>query len=193
MSRSHCQRSSPNTCPTSAGTGGNGSVPVRGNALENDWRSTRRISDVRPPGAHASHSRTPMMKRRNSNSDPYSELLQFRLAMRRFILWSRTQTSRVGLTPTQHLLLLVIRGRSTPPSVGDIAEALMLKHHSAVELVDRAETAGFVDRIYGSQPGRTVRVRLTVDGSRALHSVTKANLNELRRVAPQLKALLDQL
>ena len=70
----------------------------------------------------------------------FGTLLGFRVALRRFLHWSEEQAKSVGLTPAQHQLLLCVRGSAARagPTIGDIAECLMLRHHSAVELVDRA-------------------------------------------------------
>ena len=54
------------------------------------------------------------------------------------------QARAAGLTPAQHQLLLAVRGHDGDPTIGDVAEHLMLRHHSAVELVDRAERAGLL-------------------------------------------------
>lgn len=129
-----------------------------------------------------------------SKSPSYRDLLRFRLALRHFVAWSRIQTASAGLTPTQHLLLLIVQGHEGErgPTVGEIAAALALRHHSAVGLVDRAEQAGFVKR-HSPIRSRSVHVRLTPRGSRALEKVTLANLEELRRLRPQLMSLLDEL
>ncbi|MFZ0387933.1 MAG: hypothetical protein WAL22_19885, partial [Solirubrobacteraceae bacterium] len=66
--------------------------------------------------------------------DEYAYLLQLRTGLRRFLRWSETQAKAAGLTATQHQLLLAIRGRRGPegPSIGEIAESLLLRHHSVV-------------------------------------------------------------
>ncbi|MGZ6980094.1 MAG: MarR family transcriptional regulator, partial [Acidimicrobiia bacterium] len=71
----------------------------------------------------------------------YQRLLEFREGLRRFLHWSEEQAVAVGLTPAQHQLLLAVRGHPhrRGPTIGDLADSLMLRHHSAVGLVDRAE------------------------------------------------------
>jgi DNA-binding MarR family transcriptional regulator len=125
--------------------------------------------------------------------DDYERLLRFRLGIRRFLHWSEQQAEQAGLTPTQHQLLLVIRGSGEPhgPTIGRISEALMLRHHSAVELVDRAELAGLVTRARDRDDGRVVRVTPTRKGSRLLEQLTIGHLDELRHLAPALEALLS--
>jgi DNA-binding MarR family transcriptional regulator len=86
-------------------------------------------------------SRNPRPGRRLTDGD-FRELLRFRDALRRFQRWSEGEAAAAGLTPAQHQLLLAVRGHDGDPTIGDVADHLMLRHHSAVELVDRAERAG---------------------------------------------------
>ena len=74
----------------------------------------------------------------------------------------------------------------------EIAEVLLLKHHSAVELIDRAVDNGLVRKSQDPQDRRLVRVRLTRKGNAALERITLANLDELMRLAPRLTRLLGQ-
>ena len=78
----------------------------------------------------------------------YRRLLQFRTDLRRFLHWSEEQAEKAGLTPAQHQLLLAVRGHDGEqgPTIGDVAGYLMLRHHSAVGLVDRAVKAGMIER-----------------------------------------------
>ena len=66
----------------------------------------------------------------------YRELLAFRTNIRRFLQWSEEQATALGITPAQHQLLLAVRGHdgASGPTIGDVAESLLLRHHSAVEL-----------------------------------------------------------
>lgn len=121
----------------------------------------------------------------------YRKLLEFRTGLRRFLHWSEEQAAAVGLTPAQHQLLLAIRGHPDPrgPTIGDVAESLLLRHHSAVGLVDRAEASGLVHRIRDDQDHRVVRLRLTRLGSRRLAQLTEAHVIEVARFIPHFRAL----
>lgn len=77
--------------------------------------------------------------------------------------------------------------------MGEIADYLLLRPHSAVELVDRAEAGGFVARTKSDPDGRVVRVMLTPDGERRLQRLSALHLNELKRLAPTLKHLVEGL
>jgi DNA-binding MarR family transcriptional regulator len=123
--------------------------------------------------------------------EDFEHLLAFRVSLRRFQRWSEDQAQAAGLTHVQHQLLVAIKGHpgAGPPTVGDLAGYLLLRHHSTVELVDRAEAAGFVRRIADASDGRLVRVRLTAQGERILNDLTPAHLAELHDLA----AVLDEL
>src|SRR2546423_6281705 len=86
----------------------------------------------------------------------FENLLAFRTGLRRFLHWSRTQAQAAGLTPAQHQLLVAIKRHPSgqEPTIGDLAGYLLLRHHSAVELVDRAVAAGRVATDCYVQDGR---------------------------------------
>jgi DNA-binding MarR family transcriptional regulator len=121
----------------------------------------------------------------------YRELLEFRTALRRFLHWSAEQAADAGLTPQQHQLLLAIRGHQgpEPATVGDVATHLLLRHHSTVELVDRAEQAGLVKRRVDGGDRRVIRLVLTARGQRILDRLSAAHLEELVRLAPIVQRL----
>jgi DNA-binding MarR family transcriptional regulator/nucleotide-binding universal stress UspA family protein len=121
----------------------------------------------------------------------FEHLLAFRASLRRFQRWSEDQARAAGLTHVQHQLLVAIRGHpgTEPPTMGELAGYLLQRHHSTVELVDRAEAAGLVRRVADGRDARVVRVRLTGRGDRVLSELTPAHLVELHSLA----AILDEL
>jgi DNA-binding MarR family transcriptional regulator len=125
----------------------------------------------------------------------YRRLLLLRTGLRRFLNWSEEQAEGVGLTPMQHQLLLAVRGHpdSRGPTIGDVASYLVIKHHSAGELVDRAEAAGLLQRIGDAVDMRVVRLRLTLLGSRRLSALTRLHLEELSRLAHHINPILQGL
>jgi DNA-binding MarR family transcriptional regulator len=125
------------------------------------------------------------------SSEDYENLLAFRTGLRRFLRWSEGRAREVGLTAAQYQLLLAIKGHpgGEAPTVGKLAEYLLLRPHSTVELIDRAEAAGLVERWGDAEDGRITRVKLTADGADRLDQLASAHLDELRRLAP----VLDQL
>jgi DNA-binding MarR family transcriptional regulator len=127
-----------------------------------------------------------------SNAD-FQALLEFRTALRRFNRWSEAQARNVGLTHAQHQLLLAIKGHSGPdqPTIGDVADYLLLRHHSAVELVNRVQAAGLLERSRDNHDARIVRLRLTDKGERCLEELTELHLAERGQLAPLLQHAVD--
>ena len=127
--------------------------------------------------------------------DDYRRLLELRTGLRRFLRWSEQQAQAAGLTPAQHQLLLAIRGHPDErgPTVGEVAAYLLLRHHSAVGLVDRAESAGLVAREPDVDNLSVVRLRLTEQGSAQLEALSEQHLEELAHLAPTMHALWDAL
>ncbi|MGH2974140.1 MAG: MarR family winged helix-turn-helix transcriptional regulator [Solirubrobacterales bacterium] len=120
------------------------------------------------------------------NNQDYETLLRFRTTLRHFLHWSEQQAREAGLTPAQHQLLLAIKGHPAPaaPTVGEVAEYLALQHHSAVELIDRAQKAGLVERSQDEGDHRIVHLRLSPVGDKRIARLSKLHLEELRRLGP---------
>ncbi|AIE83779.1 MarR family winged helix-turn-helix transcriptional regulator [Fimbriimonas ginsengisoli] len=123
-----------------------------------------------------------------SKSD-YESLLAFRTALRRFLHFTEQGARAVGLTPQQHQVLLAVMGQPGRDwaSVGEIAEALQIRHHAAVGLIDRCQQAGVVMREHDPTDRRTVRVSLTDQGKDVLQRLSSANLAELKTLTDLLK------
>ena len=122
----------------------------------------------------------------------FAALLAFRTALRRFHRWSEQQAEAAGLTAAQHQLLLAVKGHDDErgPTIGEIADYLLLRHHSTVELVNRAQSAGFVERVKDTGDGRVVRVRLTTAGDKAIAKLTQLHIDELQQLEPLLRHLV---
>jgi DNA-binding MarR family transcriptional regulator len=125
----------------------------------------------------------------------YFQLLQLRTRLRGFLRWSEEQARAQGLTASQHQLLLALRGHPDPlgPTIGEVADYLSLRHHSAVGLVDRAEQAGLVRRRNDPGDARVVRLGLTARGETFLSRISEAHLEELTRLGANLRPLLRGL
>src|SRR6266567_2828534 len=123
----------------------------------------------------------------------FERLLEFRVTLRRFQRWSEDQAQTAGLTHVQHQLLVAIKGHrgDQPPTIGDLAGYLLLRPHSTVELVDRAEDAGLVGRTPDGDDGRVTRVRLTSEGDRIMQELTQPHLERLHELAEVLDELVN--
>ncbi|MFT3864726.1 MAG: MarR family transcriptional regulator [Solirubrobacterales bacterium] len=125
-----------------------------------------------------------MSPRRRVGKRQYEELLRFRVGLRRFLRWSEEQARAAGLTPAQHQLLVAIKGHpgKVPPTVGELADYLVTKHHSVVELIDRAVEVGVVERHRDERDQRVVRIALTPLGEEKVEALTRLHLEELRNL-----------
>jgi DNA-binding MarR family transcriptional regulator len=125
------------------------------------------------------------------NQRDYERLLAFRTGLRRFLSWSGQQAEAAGITPAQHQLLLAVRGHPDPrgPTIGEVAGYLLVRHHSAVELIDRAVAAGLVLRRADTEDARAVRVVLSPRGQERLERLTASHLEELDRLSSELHNL----
>jgi DNA-binding MarR family transcriptional regulator len=121
----------------------------------------------------------------------FERLLALRTGLRRFLRWSEEAARAAGLTPAKHQLLLAVRGHPDPagPRIGEIAEYLVLRHHSAVGLVDRAVTDGLVERSTDPRSKSVVRVTLTRAGAAKLDALAEAHVQELAHLAPTMRTL----
>jgi DNA-binding MarR family transcriptional regulator len=124
----------------------------------------------------------------------YRALARFRFALRVFLRFSEDAARDAGVTPNQHQLLLAVRGfPDGAPSITDIAEWLQLRHHSAVELVDRAVEAGLVVRETDATDRRRQRLALTPHGATVLAQLSVAHRDELRRCRREMAEILNEL
>ena len=123
----------------------------------------------------------------------YERLLGLRDGLRRFLHWSEEQAKAVGLTGPQHQLLLAIRGHAGTPSIRDVADHLLLRHHSVVELIDRAVRLGLVQRVADPEDQRVVRLSLTSEGGRRLEALAAAHVEELSRLRARVGTLWEEL
>lgn len=125
----------------------------------------------------------------------YRRLAAFRRQIRQFLRFSDQAAREAGVEPVQHQLLLAIRGHApdAEPTIGSLAEALQLRHHSVVGLVDRLEHRGLVSRHRSAEDARRVAVRLTGRGGDVLCDLSRHHLAELRTRGPALVRELEAL
>ena len=112
----------------------------------------------------------------------YQALAELRYRIRHFIQEGDAAAQRSNLEPQQYLMLLAIRGlpQGAVATISTLAERMALKHHTAVELIDRLESHGLVRRSRGEHDKREVRVSLLPQGSRLLERVARERLGELK-------------
>lgn len=125
----------------------------------------------------------------------YRSLADFRHALRRFLAFSERSARDHGVTPSQHQLLLAIRGAApaTEPSTSDLADSLQLKLNSVGELIDRAEANGLVERHTDPDDARRTLIALTSTGHDRLGALSLLHRQELQTFRTELADILIQL
>ena len=118
----------------------------------------------------------------------YAALAEFRTQIREFLLFSRQAARRAGLEPSQHQALLVLKGLppSERPTIRAVARRLLVRHHSAVGLVDRLEQRGLLRRRRAEGDAREIHLQITPAGESVLRKLSLAHRDELRAAAPRL-------
>jgi DNA-binding MarR family transcriptional regulator len=130
------------------------------------------------------HNKTPAVN--------YEALARFRFELRKFQAFSEAAAHKEGLTPQQHQALLTIKGFSSQGSVsiGELAGFLLIRHHTAVELVDRMTKLGLLSRVVDSDDGRRALVNLTREGERRLRKLSKIHFQEISAISPTLTKIM---
>jgi DNA-binding MarR family transcriptional regulator len=119
----------------------------------------------------------------------FEALARFRFAIRRYLRFSEEIVREHGLAPQQYVLLLALKGYPDREwaTVRELADRLQLRHHSVVELVNRAQAQGLVLRAAHPGDGRAVQVLLTADGEAVLNRLSALHRDELRRMGSVLR------
>jgi DNA-binding MarR family transcriptional regulator len=114
----------------------------------------------------------------------FEALARFRFGIRRYLRFSEETVRSHGLAPQQYQLLLALKGFPGRDwaTVRELADRLQLRHHSVVELVNRAQGQGLVERAPHPDDARAVRVQLTGDGEQILARLSALHRDELRRM-----------
>lgn len=119
----------------------------------------------------------------------FEQLARFRFGLRRYLRFSETTVRAHGLTPQQYQLLLALKGFPGREwaAMKEVADRLQVRHHSAVELVDRAQKQGLIRRLPDPSDARVVRVELTDEGNSVLERLASMHRAELERLGPTLE------
>ena len=136
----------------------------------------------------------PSARRIIADSD-YALLADLRHSLRLFSSFSERAARAAGLSPAQHQALLALKGfgRREPLTIGALAGKLMVRHHSAVGLVQRLSARGLIERNADASDRRRVRLVLRPRGEALLARLSAAHRDELKRIGPQIAELLERL
>ena len=135
-------------------------------------------------------------RRRSAHLDAaeYQQLASFRYALRSFLRFSEAAAEKVGLTAQHYQALLAVCATADGHvTINDLAQQLLIRHNSAVGLVDRLTAQGLLARAPSAEDGRKVHLRLTSKGDRVLEKLAEVHREELRRIGPQLEDLLRDI
>ena len=116
----------------------------------------------------------------------YDMLAAFRYTLRQFLSFSEKAAADMGLTPQQYQALLAVRAHHGPDpiTISQLAAHMLVRHHSAVGMVDRLEEQGLVRREPMADDRRKVGIRLTARGQRVFDRLAAVHRRELRRIGP---------
>ena len=125
----------------------------------------------------------------------YETLADLRYSLRQFLHFSEEAAHRAGVAPQQHQALLAIKGfpGGRGITIGELAERLQIRHHSAVGLVDRLVKKQFVKREHHGGDRRQVYLVLTELGDQTLENLSAAHKEQLSRIGPHIESLLKRL
>jgi DNA-binding MarR family transcriptional regulator len=134
-------------------------------------------------------------RRRSAHLDAaeYQQLATFRYALRSFLRFSEAAAEKVGLTAQHYQALLAVCAADGHVTINDLAKQLLIRHNSAVGLVDRLTAQGLIAREPSPEDRRKVYLRLSAKGDRVLEKLAEVHREELRRIGPQLEALLHDI
>ena len=125
----------------------------------------------------------------------YQALAEFRYQIRKFLHFSEQAVQAAGLERGQYQLMLAVKGmpEGVRRRIRDLADRMQVQHHSAVELINRLERGGYVQRQRGLDDRREVLLELTPKGEKVLAELALHHHEELRSAAPGLVAALRRL
>lgn len=125
----------------------------------------------------------------------YVTLAEFRYCIRRFLRFSEQVARSAGIEPQQYQFLLAVKGlpEGIRPRIGELAERMQLQHHSTVELVNRLEKQGLVQRKRSADDRREVLIGLSPKGEKVLRELAEHHAEELRTAGPELAAALRRV
>ncbi|HEY2481932.1 MAG TPA: MarR family transcriptional regulator [Caulobacteraceae bacterium] len=168
-------------------------------------RAQEHVAIIRQPGAERglataqedalpSSKRAPAIAAEDLKPSHFERLARFRRGMRQFLSSSEVIAQTRGVTTQQYQAMLEIKARPDGEvSVGDLAEGMLMQHHSAVQLADRLQDAGLVERQRSPTDARSVLLTLTPAGDALVTQLVAEHLRELRRCEPLLANSLRQL
>ena len=134
-------------------------------------------------------------RRFNLHTADYARLAAFRQGLREFLRFSEEAAERVGLLTQHYQAMLILRAcpEGLTITINDLARQLLIKHNSAVGLVDRLVKEGLVRRTVSATDRRKVELQLSARGRQVLAKLAATHRSELERIGPELKRLIAEV
>jgi DNA-binding MarR family transcriptional regulator len=128
-------------------------------------------------------------KRYNLTTRDYAQLAAFRRVLREFLHFSEEAAAKAGLTAQHYQAMLILRACPDDGSItiARLAQELLIKHNSAVGLVDRLVDERLIMRVPSNTDRRKVELHLTPRGRQVLAKLAGQHSRELQRIGPVLK------
>jgi DNA-binding MarR family transcriptional regulator len=130
------------------------------------------------------------------DSEDYEALANFRYLLRRFLRFSKDFLRANGnLTPEQYEALLAIKALASLNglTISQLSERLQVKHHSAVNIVDRLAGRKLITREAGESDRRRRHLKLTAKGEKLIEELAGVHRKELRNRSEELINALERL
>ena len=120
--------------------------------------------------------------------EQFRKLAEFRFQLRKFLHFSHAAAEHCGVRPQQYQMLQCISGMPAEldPTIANVAARMLLKHNSAVELVDRTIEQGLLRRCPDPTDHRRILLRVTTQVERILASLAEYHMQELEQAGPEL-------
>ena len=140
-----------------------------------------------------------MLRRKTTSTVAVSAKLaaiaEFRFRLRRFLSFSETASEELGVPAQQYQLIQVVAAvpGDRAATISYIAERMLLRHNSTVELVDRAEKSGLVRRVIDESDHRWSVVDITEEAEAVLSQLVSRHLAELQSEGPALVSALQKI
>ena len=138
--------------------------------------------------ARHSHKQSPPAEPVPLTRAQMRRLAEFRFQLRKFLHFSSVAAEAAGLRSQQYQLLQCVWGmpEELDPTIANVAARMLLKHNSAVELVDRTIDQGLIRRCPDPTDHRRILLRMTPHGEKLLASLAAWHVRELEETGPEL-------
>jgi len=129
-------------------------------------------------------------------ADDYEALANFRYLLRKFLRFSKDFLKANGnLSPEQYEALLAIRAFTSIGglTISHLSERLQVKHHSAVNIVDRLAERRLITREAVKADRRRRHVQLTAKGEELIDELAVVHRKEIRGRSAEMIKVLERL